>query len=121
MIDLLTLSYLGQPVWIWLMFLVLVLGLLAFDLGVLSKKRQTEEIGVAQSLKLSAFYIAIAVLYGGFIWWQLGSEAALSYYTGYAVEKSLSLDNVFVISLILRPWPFPANTSIGCCSGGSSG
>lgn len=107
MIDLLTLSYLGQPVWIWLMFLLLVLGLLAFDLGVLSKKRQTEEIGVAQSLKLSAFYIAIAVLYGGFIWWQMGSEAALSYYTGYAVEKSLSLDNVFVISLIFAALAIP--------------
>ncbi|WP_034341903.1 TerC family protein [Deinococcus misasensis] len=107
MTELLALTYLGKPVWIWAMFIALVLTLLAFDLGVLSKKHKNKEISVAESLKLSAFYIAIAIAYGGFIWWYLGQDAALAYYTGFAVEKSLALDNIFVISLIFSYLAIP--------------
>ncbi|MBP2302595.1 TerC family protein [Azospirillum picis] len=99
------LEFLGKPVWIWLVFVGVVLTLLALDLGVLN--RRDHEIGVGESLKLSAFYITIAVLFGGWIWWSMGSEAGLQYYTGFFVEKSLSLDNVFVISLIFSYFAVP--------------
>jgi tellurite resistance protein TerC len=71
---------------------------LAFDLGVLHKK--DHEISVKESLWLSAFYIAVALLFGLGVWWYRGADDALLYYTGFLVEKSLSLDNVFVFALI---------------------
>ncbi|AWK85582.1 TerC family protein [Azospirillum thermophilum] len=95
----------GKPLWIWLAFIGIVMALLAFDLGVLN--RRDHEIGVAESLKLSAFYIAVALLFGGWVWWSMGEEAGLQYYTGFFVEKSLSLDNVFVISLIFGYFAVP--------------
>lgn len=95
----------GKPLWLWLAFMALVIALLAFDLGVLNKK--DHEIGVAESLRLSAFYIAVAILFGGWIWWMMGDEAGINYYTGYFIEKSLSLDNVFVISLIFAYFAVP--------------
>ncbi|CAO3422309.1 TerC family protein [Azospirillum endophyticum] len=99
------LEFLGKPVWIWLVFVGIVLTLLVLDLGVLN--RRDHVIGVGESLKLSAFYIAVAMLFGGWIWWSMGGEAGLQYYTGFFVEKSLSLDNVFVISLIFSYFAVP--------------
>lgn len=95
----------GKPLWIWLAFIGLVIALLAFDLGVLNKK--DHEIGVSESLKLSAFYITVALFFGGWIWWMMGETAAVQYYTGFFIEKSLSLDNVFVISLIFAYFAVP--------------
>ncbi|WP_372399047.1 TerC family protein [Azospirillum sp. HJ39] len=99
------LEFLGKPIWIWLIFVGVVLSLLVLDLGVLN--RRDHVIGVGESLKLSAFYIAVAMLFGGWIWWSMGGEAGLQYYTGFFVEKSLSLDNVFVISLIFSYFAVP--------------
>jgi tellurite resistance protein TerC len=82
----------------WAVFLLIVAALLAFDLGVLNKK--DHEISVKESLYLSAFYIAVAILFGIGVWYYRGSDDALLYYTGFLVEKSLSLDNVFVFALI---------------------
>jgi tellurite resistance protein TerC len=82
----------------WIAFFVIVIALLAFDLGVLNKK--DHEISVKESLYLSAFYIAVALLFGLGVWWGRGADDALLYYTGFLVEKSLSLDNVFVFALI---------------------
>ncbi|WP_148716572.1 TerC family protein [Chitinolyticbacter meiyuanensis] len=91
--------------WIWGVFAVVVIALLAFDLGVLHK--DDREIGVKESLKLSAFYIAAGLAFGGFVWWQKGAGAGMDYYTGFLVEKSLSMDNVFVISLIFTSLAVP--------------
>ena len=82
----------------WAVFLLIVAALLAFDLGVLNKK--DHEISVKESLWLSAFYIAVALLFGLGVWYYRGADDALLYYTGFLVEKSLSLDNVFVFALI---------------------
>ncbi|SMH59607.1 tellurite resistance protein TerC [Azospirillum lipoferum] len=95
----------GKPLWVWLAFIGIVTTLLAFDLGVLN--RRDHEIGIAESLKLSAFYITVALLFGGWIWWSMGQESAILYYTGFFIEKSLSLDNVFVISLIFGFFAVP--------------
>jgi tellurite resistance protein TerC len=90
--------FLGKAVWVWLVFAGVVVTLLAFDLGVLHK--DDKEIEVRESLLLSAGYISVAVLFGAWVWWFLGAESGMAYYTGFLIEKSLSMDNVFVIALI---------------------
>ena len=97
--------FLGTPIWLWLVFVGLVGLLLAFDLGVLN--RGGKEIGVADSLKLSAFYITLGVLFGGFVWYQIGATAAAEYMTAFVVEKTLAMDNVFVIALIFATLSIP--------------
>jgi tellurite resistance protein TerC len=96
--EVLILDILGQPLWMWLGFFTLVVVLLAFDLGVLH--RDGHEIGVRESLGLSGFYIALGLAFGGFIWFSLGAQSGLEYLTGFVVEKSLAMDNVFVIAMI---------------------
>lgn len=105
LMSLLAMEVIGKPAWLWASFLAIVFLLLAFDLGVLHK--DDKEIGIAESLKLSAFYIAVAVAFGGWIWLSMGAEASLQYFTGYAIEKALSIDNVFVISMIFGYFAIP--------------
>ena len=100
-----TTLFVGYPIWVWLMFFGFVLALLAFDLGVLHKEQH--EITVAESLKLSAFYICMGLLFGAWLWWYKGSTAGMEYLTGYLIEKSLSMDNVFVIALIFSSLGIP--------------
>ncbi|MDV3251003.1 TerC family protein [Devosia sp. BK] len=96
--ELFTLVFLGQPMWMWLGFIGLVALLLAFDLGVLH--RDGHEIEVRESLLLSGFYITLGLAFGGFVWWQLGAQPGVEYLTAFVVEKSLAMDNVFVIAMI---------------------
>lgn len=103
--DMLNTLFLGHAVWLWLVFGVVVATLLALDLGVLH--RDGGEIGVTESLWLSAGYIAVALVFGGWLWWQVDAQAGMDYFTAYAVEKSLSLDNVFVISLVFTAFAVP--------------
>lgn len=105
MMEILGVDFLGTPLWFWGSFLLIVLALLAFDLGVLNKK--DHEIGVAESLKLSAFYIFIGLLFGIWVWMERGDEAGIMYYTGFFVEKSLALDNIFVIATIFSFMAIP--------------
>ncbi len=98
-------DFLGTPTWSWLLFISIVVSLLAFDLGVLHK--EDREIGVRESLLLSAGYITAAVLFGGWVWWNMGAESGMAYYTGFMIEKSLSMDNVFVIALIFSFFAIP--------------
>ncbi|SHO65922.1 tellurite resistance protein TerC [Pseudoxanthobacter soli DSM 19599] len=105
LISLMAADFIGKPLWLWMSFLGIVFVLLAFDLGVLN--RGDKELGIAESLKLSAFYIAVAVVFGGWIWLSMGPAAGIQYFTGYAIEKALSIDNVFVISLIFSYFAIP--------------
>ena len=98
-------DFAGTPAWSWLLFMGIVAALLAFDLGVLHK--DDREIGVRESLLLSAGYITAALLFGGWVWWQMGPTSGMAYYTGFLIEKSLSLDNVFVIALIFSFFAIP--------------
>jgi tellurite resistance protein TerC len=100
-----TADIVGTPAWLWLSFLAIVFILLAFDLGVLNKGNK--ELGIGESLRLSLFYIFVAVLFGGWVWYSRGAEASMQYFTGYAIEKALSIDNVFVISLIFSYFAIP--------------
>jgi tellurite resistance protein TerC len=88
----------GTPAWAWLLFLGAVIALVVLDLGVLHRKER--EIGVRESLVTSSLYIAAALAFAGWIHASFGPDDAMRFLTGYIVEKSLSLDNVFVISLI---------------------
>jgi tellurite resistance protein TerC len=103
--DFLLATFLGKPGWMWLGFLALVAVLIAFDLGVLHRK--TKEIGVGESLRLSSFYILAGLAFGGLVWWQLGPRSGLEYFTGFVVEKSLAMDNIFVIALIFGFFAIP--------------
>jgi tellurite resistance protein TerC len=98
-------DWLGKPAWMWLTFLGVVFALLAFDLGVLN--REAREIETRKSLLLSAFYIAMGLTFGAWVWWQLGPEAGMNYLTGFTVEKALAMDNVFVIAMIFTFFSIP--------------
>jgi tellurite resistance protein TerC len=125
--DLLNVLWLGMPVWIWLSFVAVVVALLAFDLGVMH--RDTREIGVRESLNMSALYIGLGLAWGAVVYWIYLSEAGAQsidpqiagaanvadrawtavtlYVTGYLVEKTLALDNVFIISMIFTYFAVP--------------
>ena len=99
-------DWLGTPVWFWLAFLGLVVALTAFDLGVLHK--EDKAMGIGESLRLTAFYITIALAFGAWVWAEKGADLGMKYYTGFFIEKALSIDNVFVISLIFTFFAIPA-------------
>ena len=103
--EFLALLFLGKPVWMWLLFVSIVIALLAFDLGILNK--QSHEIGIAESLRLSTLYITLGVAFAGFVWWQIGLEESKLYLTAFVVEKTLAMDNVFVIALIFTYFAIP--------------
>ena len=98
-------DWLGTPAWFWLAFAGIVIALTAFDLGILHKEDRA--MGIAESLKLTAFYVSVALAFGAWIWIERGSELGLQYFTGFFIEKALSIDNVFVISLIFTFFAIP--------------
>ena len=81
----------------WLVFIGIVIALLTFDLGVLRK--DDHEISVRESLLLSTGYITAPLLFGAWVLWYLGAQSGMAYFTRFLIEKSLSMDNVFVIAL----------------------
>jgi tellurite resistance protein TerC len=92
-------------IWLWLGFNLFVVLLLAFDLGVLHRKQR--DIGVAEALYLSFGYFALAAIFNAGIFYWRGSEAGFAFMTGYLIEKSLSLDNIFVFVLIFTHFAVP--------------
>ncbi len=125
--ELLTAFWLGMPVWIWLVFISAVLAVLVLDLGVFH--REAHEIEVAESLKLSSLYIGLGLAWAVavyFIYYNYANAGAIDpqiaaaatpedrawtavmlYLTGYLVEKTLAMDNVFVISMIFAYFAIP--------------
>ena len=95
----------GTPLWMWLTFLGAVLALLLLDLGLFNKEDREIEIGA--SLKMSAFYISIGLAFSAFVWWQMTPEATAAYLTAFVIEKTLALDNIFVIALIFSFFSIP--------------
>jgi tellurite resistance protein TerC len=103
--TLLSQDVLSEPLWGWLMFLALIAILLIIDLGLFN--RNNHEIGIKESLKLSAFFIGLGLLFSVWVGYHRGPEMAFTYLTGFLVEKSLSLDNIFVIALIFGYFKIP--------------
>ncbi len=91
---------------VWFGFSALVLGLLALDLGVLN--RRSHVLGMREAISWSASIVVLALLFGGFLWGLEGFTPALEYYTGYLIELSLSVDNLFVFILIFQYFAVPA-------------
>jgi tellurite resistance protein TerC len=91
---------------IWLGFSALVVALLAVDLGVLN--RRSHVLSLREATTWSLGLVAFALLFGGFIYWREGLHHALEYYTGYLIELSLSVDNLFVFILIFSYFNVPA-------------
>ena len=101
----LTADFLGTPAYFWVIFIAIVIGLLVFDLGVLHK--EDKEISAKESFILYAGYVAIAVAFGAWVWWSRGSQSGLEFYTGYVIEQSLAMDNIFVIATIFGYFAVP--------------
>jgi tellurite resistance protein TerC len=94
----------GSPL-LWGGFVLLVLTLLALDLGVVNRKDHV--IRSREALLWSLFWVALSLLFNVFVWWRFGSRPGLEFLTGYVVEKSLSVDNLFVFVLIFRSLGIP--------------
>ena len=103
--QMLSAPLLGTPAWAWLTFAAIVIVLLVLDLGLLH--RTDRPVATGESLLLSAGYITVAVIFGLGVWLQLGPKAGLEYYTAFLVEKSLSMDNVFVIAMVFGVLAIP--------------
>ena len=95
-----------NSLWMWLGFNVFVLVLLALDLGILHRKGK--EVGIREALLLSLGYFFLALIFGAGVYHFLGASAGVEFFTGYLLEKSLSVDNIFVFVLIFSHFSVPA-------------
>lgn len=91
---------------VWIGFSVLVIGLLILDLAILNRKSHV--LSFREALSWSTGLVTLALLFGVFLWLREGTQAALEYYTGYIIELSLSVDNLFVFLLIFQYFAVPA-------------
>lgn len=91
---------------IWIAFNIFVVCMLALDLLVFH--RHAHVVKVKEALLFSAFWIALALAFNVVIWWWQGPEVALQFFTGYLIEKSLSIDNLFVFLLIFSYFAVPS-------------
>ena len=104
-----------EPLWLWVSFTAFILVMLAVDLGLFNRK--AHEITYRQALSWSAVWITLALLFSGVIYWRYSidgggsaaaTEAVVTYLTGYLIELSLSVDNLFVFLLIFAYFKVPA-------------
>jgi len=92
--------------WTWVAFVALILLLLALDLLVFH--REAHEVSFREATLYSAFWIALGLSFGLVVWVWLGPSAGGEYLAGYLIEKSLSVDNIFVFALIFTYFAVPA-------------
>jgi tellurite resistance protein TerC len=106
----------GIPLWVWGVFNLFVLAMLALDLGVFH--RQAHEVKMKEALGWSAVWICLAMVFNALIYFQwqniapgssyTNTTAALAFLTGYLIEKALSVDNIFVFLMIFAYFKVPA-------------
>ncbi|MBI5533259.1 MAG: TerC family protein [Deltaproteobacteria bacterium] len=99
------LAGIGSPA-LWIGFGVFVIAMLALDLGVFH--RNAHEVRFKEALGWSLVWIALSLVFNGLIWWQFGSRPAVEFLTAYLIEKSLSVDNIFVFVVIFASLGIPA-------------
>jgi tellurite resistance protein TerC len=90
----------------WTAFLVVVLALLAVDLGVFQRK--VHSIGVKEALGWSVIWVSLSLAFGSFVHYRFGAQKGLEFFAGYLIEYALSVDNVFVFILIFSYFKVPA-------------
>jgi tellurite resistance protein TerC len=100
-----TVTTLATPA-VWSAFAVLVVAVLAIDLGIFNRK--AHEVKPREALAWTGAWIALSLGFNGFIWLRFGGDAAEEFLTGYAIEKALSVDNLFVIYAIFTAFSTPA-------------
>jgi tellurite resistance protein TerC len=94
------------PVWAWAAFLAFVIAMLALDVFVLHRK--AHEVSLREAGIWSAVWIAIGLGFGGLVWAWAGGATAQAYLAGYLIEKSLSVDNIFLFAAIFAAFAIPA-------------
>ncbi len=94
-----------EKYWLWIGFNAFVLAMLALDLGVFHRKSHT--VSLRESLTWTVVWVGLAMLFNGGVWYYAGSTKALEFFTGYVIEKSLSVDNVFVFALLFSYFAVP--------------
>jgi len=95
----------GDSTLLWIGFNVFVLAMLALDLGVFHRKAHV--VSVKESITWTVVWVALALLFNAGIWHFSGSQKALEFFTGYVIEKSLSVDNVFVFAMLFSYFAVP--------------
>jgi tellurite resistance protein TerC len=103
------------PLWLWLVFVGFVLAALFVDFAVL-KKQGAHAVGVKEAVNWSLIWVALSLLFNGLLWWavkdstgstDLANQKSLEFLTGYLIEKSLAVDNIFVFLLIFSYFAVP--------------
>lgn len=95
----------GTP-WLWAGFTVLILALLGVDLGLFH--RRAHVVGMREALCWTAVWIALALMFSACVYLWFGSQHALEFFTGYLIEKALSVDNIFVFLVIFSYFAVPS-------------
>jgi tellurite resistance protein TerC len=95
----------SHSLWEWLGFTAIILFMLVLDLGVFHKK--SHKVTIKESLAWTAVWIALALMFNAWVYHSMGQQKGLEFLTGYVIEKSLSVDNIFVISLIFTYFNVP--------------
>jgi tellurite resistance protein TerC len=96
---------LGTPIHVWVVFAVVIAAALVLDLGVLHRK--SNKVSLRAALIESAAWIVLSLLFAVYVHFSRGTQAGVAFLTGYLVEKSLSVDNIFVFVLIFRAFQIP--------------
>jgi tellurite resistance protein TerC len=87
---------------LWGLFIALVVAALAFDLGLKSHRHRTEAIPLAEAARWTLFWVMLALLFAAAVYYVKGRDRGLEFLTGYIIEESLSVDNMFVFILIFQ-------------------
>jgi tellurite resistance protein TerC len=95
----------NESLWLWVGFNVFILAMLALDLGVFHRKSHI--VSLKESLTWTGVWVVLALLFNVGVWHYAGSTKALEFFTGYVIEKSLSVDNVFVFALLFSYFAVP--------------
>src|SRR5687767_10315604 len=93
------------PMWVWVFFFAVVLTALFVDIGIVN--RHSHAPTRKETVGWSIVWISLALAFGGFVFWQFGIGAAKLFFTGYLIELSLSVDNLFVFLLIFTYFKVP--------------
>jgi tellurite resistance protein TerC len=94
-----------DTLWLWVGFNVFILAMLALDLGVFHRKSHV--VSLKESLTWTGVWVVLALVFNAGVWHYAGSQKALEFFTGYLIEKSLSVDNVFVFALLFSYFAVP--------------
>jgi tellurite resistance protein TerC len=109
----------GTPIHIWVIFGIAIIVALVLDLGLFHRKAHT--IQLKEALIESAGWISLALLFNLWLYFSRGPQAGVEFLTGYLVEKSLSVDNIFVFLLIFRAFRIPPKSQHGVLYFGIAG